>query len=268
MVHSIPSARLGDDTSCCLFAGQESYRVFVLGIASSSSDMGLFFDANVHLFKRALGWDGSIYARTGGERVLRCIGSIKGTVMGSSTAVDCRLLVPDLPVTDMLRVYTVQCLTGKETAILLPVVQSDDVQRNQLSLHDTEKTVQTPALHGFSTSLNCDILFKGIQEIVGVGFGEWPRSLRTLFMSEHLTYSCRFKLVLFLLHHGVDPRNVWLWITLRPCLHDQSARQHVSQLFQYFLGRPSWGKSYTTYCLLARKEVNIRSPCAHHTHLC
>lgn len=226
-----------------------------------------------HLFDTKKGWDPKVWP-VHSERLLRCPGSVK-------VPRDSRVMLPLKrghheagqrlwPV----RYYLVQYLTGTEQPLvssLLSTIPADPPAlppaTNRQPVCTAPLTELCRVITGLEASAvpECSLL-NGIQLVVGAPCQEWPPHLQHSFFSQHMKYADRFKVVLFLLHHGVSQHNCLLWMFGRKALRDAKAKVNAVQLTQDFYdpNNTTWS-NYTTFCMGSRTVVNVRQQCSCHS---
>lgn len=241
--------------------------MLIRGLVITSGDLASLCDKHAHLLRKEDGWDCSVYPRNSGERLVRCIGCIKGSIRPGSD-IDSRMLKP-VSSCYPPRLFLIQYLIGNEVPVCVALFAAEQRYTARLTTSSAKAAnslavgrplgLYTPAYKALS---------HGIQQIVGVPVTMWPLKFRTMFDSGHLTYSQRFMITMFYLHHGVDARNIIAWMQLNGSLRDQSAFAHVQGLIASYLRADiSWGKHYKTYCVMDRKEKSIWERCTSHSHL-
>lgn len=227
--------------------------------------MGRFFKVHQHVFKKDKGWDPNVYP-TLGERLLRCPGSVKQ--VGQTRAL---LPLESRPGrTTPVRFFLVQYLTGDEVLLLKHVLPPNNVAPARATAAPTgtfhlqrlQPSVQV--LHDLIAALDAKevseaALLQAIETIVGAECAEWPTPQRASFLCAHMEYRDRFKVVLFLLHHGVSQENCLLWMLKRSALHNLEAKLHAAKLTEEFsdLSNKRW-EQYSTFCMASKSMVRVR----------
>ena len=87
-------------------------------------------------------------------------------------------------------------------------------------------------------------------EVVG-DLHRWPSYERDVFTKTHLTFHERFRLTVFLLANGTDPRLINNYYSYMGSLRDVSALRHINGLIHSYRTDPSFCSKYYTFDVCA-----------------